>query len=188
MKKISVGETISKRKLMTIETGQAQIPDSEYLIHLQFRRYAGCPFCSMHLRSIVQRHDEIVAAGIREVVVFRSTVTELQHYHADMPFAIIADPKERLYTEFGIESELRAVLNPRALWAGMRNIVLMLPKLPRIPPKGEGILGLPADFLIATDGRVVACKYGVHAYDQWSVDELLSFARQHITSGSAIVH
>ncbi len=37
----------------------------------------------------------------------------------------------------------------------------------------EGRLDLPADFLIASDGTVVASKYGVHSYDQWSVDELL---------------
>jgi hypothetical protein len=35
---------------------------------------------------------------------------------------------------------------------------------------------LPGDFLIDTDGRIVAQKYGVHAYDQWSVDELLAAA------------
>ena len=39
------------------------------------------------------------------------------------------------------------------------------------------MLGLPADFLIGTDGRVLACKYGKHIYDQWSVDDLLSHAR-----------
>jgi hypothetical protein len=43
-------------------------------------------------------------------------------------------------------------------------------------PTGGG-LGLPADFLIDTDGRVIACKHGHHAYDQWSVDELLGHAR-----------
>jgi AraC-like DNA-binding protein len=40
-------------------------------------------------------------------------------------------------------------------------------------------LGLPADFLIGTDGRVLALKYGTDAYDQWSVDELLAIARKH---------
>jgi len=29
---------------------------------------------------------------------------------------------------------------------------------------------------IAADGSVAAVKYGVHAYDQWSVDELLQLA------------
>jgi hypothetical protein len=39
-----------------------------------------------------------------------------------------------------------------------------------------GRLRLPADFLIAADGRVAALKYGRHAYDQWTVDELLDHA------------
>ncbi|WP_433541970.1 hypothetical protein ACQP10_03265 [Streptosporangium sandarakinum] len=39
-----------------------------------------------------------------------------------------------------------------------------------------GRLGLPGDFLIAGDGRVPAAKLGRHAYDQWSVDELLALA------------
>lgn len=43
---------------------------------------------------------------------------------------------------------------------------------------GEGgHFGLPADFLFDAQARVVACKYGVHADDQWSVDELLALAR-----------
>jgi hypothetical protein len=44
--------------------------------------------------------------------------------------------------------------------------------IPASPAKGG--LGLPADVLIDADGRVVAVKYGEHAYDQWSVDELLA--------------
>jgi hypothetical protein len=35
---------------------------------------------------------------------------------------------------------------------------------------------LPADFLIGSDGRVLAAKFGSHADDQWSVDELLDLA------------
>ena len=38
-------------------------------------------------------------------------------------------------------------------------------------------LGLPADFLIAPSGRINAVKYGTDAYDQWSVDELLTLAK-----------
>jgi len=38
-------------------------------------------------------------------------------------------------------------------------------------------LGLPADFLITPSGRISAVKYGTNAYDQWSVDELLSLAK-----------
>ena len=47
--------------------------------------------------------------------------------------------------------------------------------MPPMWPTG-GSLGLPADLLIGSDGRVLATKYGVHADDQWSVDELLQLA------------
>ncbi len=50
------------------------------------------------------------------------------------------------------------------------------PMAPFAPTGGN--LGLPADFLIASDGRVLAVTYGGHAYDQWSVDELLEHAAQ----------
>ncbi len=48
--------------------------------------------------------------------------------------------------------------------------------MPPTNPHG-GRLGLPADFLIAPDGSVLACKYGSHAYDQWSVDDILALSR-----------
>jgi hypothetical protein len=44
-----------------------------------------------------------------------------------------------------------------------------------VNPEG-GVLGLPADFLIDRDGRILACHYGTHIYDQWSVDDLLQHA------------
>ena len=40
----------------------------------------------------------------------------------------------------------------------------------------EGGFGLPADFLIAGGGRILACKYASHANDQWSVDDVLDLA------------
>ena len=44
-----------------------------------------------------------------------------------------------------------------------------------VTPTG-GPFGLPADLLIAPDGRIAAVKYGKNAYDQWTVDELLEHA------------
>lgn len=38
-------------------------------------------------------------------------------------------------------------------------------------------MGLPADFLIGADGRVIAVKYGNRIDDHWSVDELLGLAK-----------
>jgi len=170
---------ISQRELLSVTGEHIRVPDPQHLVHLQFRRFAGCPICNLHLRSIVRRHDEITAAGIREVVFFHSPVDELRQHTADLPFATIADPDKRYYREFGVESAPRALLDPRAWGAIARGIVPTLRgtlKRPTLHQEG-GHLGLPADFLVDTRGRVIAAKYGEHADDQWSVDELLAEAR-----------
>ncbi|WP_433758823.1 peroxiredoxin-like family protein [Nocardia sp. CA-135398] len=172
--------TVIDRTLLTIADAEIPVPDPDCLIHLQFRRFAGCPVCNLHLRSFAVRQTEILAANIREVIVFHSSAAELRTYESDLPFDLIADPDRTLYREFGIESAPRALLDPRA-WptivsAATRATVAVLRKQKPAPPgKPEGgRLGLPGDFLIASDGRILASKLGKHADDQWSVDELLA--------------
>ncbi|MFX0576130.1 peroxiredoxin-like family protein [Nocardia nepalensis] len=179
---MSLPTTVADRALVTIADSTIRIPDEDCLIHLQFRRFAGCPICNLHLRSFAVRHDEILAANIREVVVFHSSAAELRKYEGDLPFDLIADPTRILYREFGIESTPRALLDPRAWPAIIRGVAsatraVLRKEKPAPPPEPEGgRLGLPGDFLIAPDGRVLASKLGKHADDQWSVDELLALA------------
>jgi peroxiredoxin len=165
MNRIHVGQVIGRKTLVDTDSGMVSVPDQNRLVHLQFRRFAGCPFCSLHLRSFVRRHDEITAANIREVVVFRSTTTALQRHHGDVPFVVVADPHGKLYADFGVGSAPGALLNPRVMLLALPNILRLLPGLPGLPSSGESALGLPADFLIAPDGQVRACKYGAHADD-----------------------
>jgi len=178
------GFVVPRRQLASISGETVSIPDGEAFVHLQLRRFAGCPICNLHLRSLAERYDEIAAAGIREIVVFHSTREELARHQADLPFAVVADPEKALYGEFGVESSPRAVLSPKAwrpisrgLSRAARAMVAKREPAPTKRPHG-GRLGLPGDFLIASDGRVVASKYGKHAYDQWTIDELLALAGQ----------
>ncbi len=163
---------------------QVTVPDpaGDY-VHLQLRRFAGCPICNLHLRSIVTRHDEIRSHGIREVVVFHSTAAELTKFEAELPFPLIADPERELYRRLGVERGPSSLVSMRALRAAIAGQTAALGNrstkrgaLGPVKPTG-GRLGLPADFLIAPDGRIAALKYGQHAYDQWTVDELLDHAR-----------
>jgi hypothetical protein len=183
--RIEPGATIEPQLLITIRSERIRVPDQHTLTHLQFRRFSGCPVCHLHLHSIVRRHPEILAASVREVVVFHSSAEELLPHAGTLPFAVIADPEKMLYRAFGVEASLRALLDPRAwpaillgIGRSLRAVVLGQEPVPTLHPRGDR-LGLPADFLIATDGRVLACKYGTHAYDQWSVDEILTLAAQH---------
>ncbi|MEO3759675.1 peroxiredoxin-like family protein [Mycobacterium sp. B14F4] len=174
MQRIEVGDVVATHQLSDIHEREVSIPDPGNLVHLQFRRFAGCPICNLHMRSISLRHDEIAAAGIREVVVFHSSAEAMREYQADLPFTTIADPEKNLYREFGVEASPKAVLSPRAWLAAARGMKGQ--SMRGAAGLGEGHLGLPADFLIRPDGRVLASKYGRHADDQWSVDELLDVA------------
>ena len=177
---ISPGSMLRPRVLEDVSGRLVSLPQQGALVHLQFRRFAGCPVCNLHLRSFARRHRELEAASVREVVLFHSPADELRRHTAELPFAIVADPGKRLYAEFGVASSPRALLDPRAWLPILRaiafaagGIVTGTVRAPATNPHG-GRLGLPADFLIAPDGRVVACKHGAHVDDQWSVDEVLA--------------
>jgi peroxiredoxin len=177
------GDAFSPLELTATSGQLVTIPDpAGNFIHLQLRRFAGCPICNQHLRSILTRHDEIRSAGIREVVVFHSTAAELAKHEADLPFPLIADPERELYRRLGAGRRPGSLLSTRALRAAIAGQTAALGNrstkrgaLGPVKPAG-GRLGLPADFLIAPGGRVAALKYGRHAYDQWTVDELLDHA------------
>ncbi|UMB68525.1 peroxiredoxin-like family protein [Mycobacterium paraterrae] len=154
------------------------MPATHGLVHLQLRRFAGCPICNLHMHEVAARHDEISKAGIAEIVVFHSSADRLRRYVTELPFAMVADPERTLYREFGVENSLRGVFNRnvvRAAGRGMRQAHSARALVGSLAPT-ENHLSMPADFLIAPDGTVVAHKYGEHADDQWSVDELLRLA------------
>src|SRR5438046_10762530 len=101
MARLKMGHTVQRRELMTIHGEAIRIPDSERLTHLQFRRYAGCPACNVHLRSIARRHAEILAAGMQEIVVFHSRRETMLEFHGGHPLAAIGEPRNLLNAEFG---------------------------------------------------------------------------------------
>jgi peroxiredoxin len=171
-RKITQGQRFPRLQAKNIHGAEVSIPGSVPWTHLQFRRFAGCPICNLHLQSFIARHDEIVGARIREVVVFHSSDAELLPYQGRFPFDVIGDPEKALYRSYGVESSISALLSPKTFAASLKgNLKKDKPKLRGLP--NGGILGLPADFLIASDGSVRAVRYGTHAFDQWSVDELL---------------
>ena len=175
MARLTTGATLDPQTLETITGPQVTLPDPEQpLTHLQFRRFAGCPVCNLHLRQVAQRVDELRAAGVREVAVFHSEAETMRRYQSDLPFDVIADPTKALYQRFGVESSLRSVADPRAWGSLLRGLTASHASNP-IDGEG-GHLGQPADFLINARGEIVALKYGAHAADQWSVDELLALA------------
>ena len=170
--KFKPGDMLPTTVMEAVTRQPITLPDTKRLVHLQFRRFVDCPICNTHIAEFRKRAREIEAAGIKEVIVFHSSPKAIRSYQKDVPFLMVGDPKKALYKEFGVETSL-GFMSLKALGAAMRGIAhghfgLRL---------AGGPLGLPADFLIATSGRINAVKYGTDAYDQWSVDELLALAQ-----------
>jgi peroxiredoxin len=118
--KAQVGDAFPTLELAAASGQLVTVPDpAADHVHLQLRRFAGCPICNLHLRSIVARHDEIRSAGIREVAVFHSTAAELVKHEAELPFPLIADPGRVLYRRLGVEHRPGSLLSPRALGAAI---------------------------------------------------------------------
>ncbi len=173
--KIKAGDTIPATKLVTIHGAEVSVPNAKSkFVHLQFRRFAGCPICNLHLQTFIQRSAELTAAGIQEVVIYHSPKESLLPYQGKFSFDVIADPEKKLYEQFGVGSSIFSILDVRA-WPAMAKGNSIADR-PKGDPEG-GPLGRPADFLVSTDGKIVASHYGRHAYDQWSVDDLLSLAK-----------
>ena len=189
--RIEPGASVAAEVLTSVQGNVVSVPARDALVHLQFRRFAGCPVCDLHLSSFARRHKEVEASGIREVVVFHSDRETLLSFCAELPFAVIADPKKRLYELFGVGFGVRSLLDPRAWGAMLRGIyrsARLISRsgrpIPSLNPQG-GRFGLPADFLIDRNGLILACKYGTHAYDQWSVDEVLAAAAAQLPMSAA---
>ena len=177
MTRLAVGSKAPPLSLVTIQSKKIAIPDlTAPLVHLQFRRFAGCPICNLHLRSVARRLGEIEAAGIREIVFFHSKAEDMIAYQGDLPFDCVADPEKRFYQMFGVETSLLGVMHPKGLIAALKGITSNHPSNFAQKEK-NGQLGMPADFLIDKEGRILHLKYGSNTDDQWSVDELIGLAK-----------
>ncbi|MCB1053634.1 MAG: AhpC/TSA family protein [Acidobacteria bacterium] len=177
--RLPIGHHIDPIEWSDLHGKNIAIPNSKLITHLQFRRFAGCPICNLHLQSFARRHAELKNNGIYEVAVFHSSAHDMMSYQGDLPFEVLADPQKRLYQLFGVETKKAASLHPSAMVAAAKGF---FSKGVKLPPPGEGIDGLPADFLIGPDGKILACYYGQHSNDQWSVDTVLKLAREPLAS------
>lgn len=176
MSKRQSGDLITNRVWQDVQGNQIIIPTPTGLTHLQFRRYSGCAVCNLHLQSFISRQQELRTAGINEIVIFNSARERILEDMAESPFPIIADPRKYLYSEFGVETSPLAVFNPRVWLPVIKGALKFGVQLPR---DQETMNGLPADFLIDSQGKIIAAHYGTHAYDQWSIEELLKLVELH---------
>lgn len=143
---------------------------------LSFFRDAACPFCNLRIYELTKRHPELAKQGLRVIAVFASEHEAVKRFvlQRPRPFLVVADPKERLYQEYGIEKSLFGKL--KAISTRIKSLIQGL--------KLVGLAGLntnnnlPADFLIDGTGRIVTAYYGKDAGDRLPFEAIEQFLRQ----------
>jgi peroxiredoxin len=170
-----VGESIAPFDVQTLAHGALCVPGPK-LLHLQFRRFAGCPVCNLHLRRFAAGQAQLTAAGVQTVAFFHSPADLMRPYQGDLPFPCVPDPERHWYQHFGVERSALAVFHPQVIGAAIRGL-FTAPSNPLAG--GSDQSGLPADFLLDNKGEIVGARYGRHADDQWSVEEVVALAHFH---------
>lgn len=167
------GERLAPIQFTDLHGNTVNLPSSQ-LVHLQFRRFAGCPVCNLHVQSFARGHQRLRDVGVQTVAFFHSTAAQMMPYQGKLPFPCVPDAERRWYRYFGVERSLTAVLHPRVIGAALKGLATA-PSNPFVG--GSEQTGLPADFLVDGSNIIVAARYGSHANDQWSVDEVIARAR-----------
>ncbi len=176
-----VNERVGPLRFETLAHGTFEWPaPSASFLHLQFRRFAGCPVCNLHMRAFALAIGALAAARVVTVAFFHSTAAQMAPYQGDLPFAVVPDPERLWYAHFGVERSRLAVAHPKVMWSALKGLAVA-----KSNPFVGGLdqTGLPADFLIDREGKIVALHYGAHADDQWTVEDLLREANRGWPTG-----
>ncbi len=129
-------------------------------VWLAFFRYAACPLCALRVHDLVERHDALLARGLKVVGVFQSPLDKVQKFVNQgqvPPFTVLADPERKLYPTYGLRSTWTAYYNPGYLGRLRRSLKLGL--FMEHSPDGDPYT-VPADFLIDPDGTIADAYYG----------------------------
>ncbi len=139
---------------------------------LSFYRYVGCPFCNLRFGQVLQNYQKYSDAGLRFISVFESTPAYVLEYvtRRKPPMPVIADPQAELYTLYGL----------KRAWLGVLLAMLNVPRMMQALTVKEKVFQqrdaplnrMPADFLIAANGRLEIIYYGRDMSDHLPFSQL----------------
>ena len=139
---------------------------------LIFLRYVGCPICRLDLAELKTAQPSFAEKDVAVMVVLQSTPESVKAQTSieDWPITIICDPKQRLYTMYGVEGGgFFSYINPMGLGRLFRAF-------------GQGFkhgtfegreTQLPAAFVIGPDKKIRWALYGRYPADTPRPHELL---------------
>lgn len=143
---------------------------------IAFFRYAGCPVCNFRVHELIENYDSISSKGYKIIAIYESSNITLKEYLSEtqVPFAVIGDPKLRLYKGYSVE---------RSFWKMLGSAFKKQPK--EAMKKGNKLFSkkyerdgnltrLPADFIVDENGILKVVHYGKNIGDHLPITEILN--------------
>ncbi len=142
---------------------------------LVFFRFAGCPFCNLHVHRLSQAAASLKEAGIDVIGVFGSSLANIQKYAGQQrpPFPLLADEDDRVHQLYRTERSIGGMFKLQNFAAAREGLKL---KTTGGSSDGEAF-SLPADFLIAPDLRIRQAHYGQFFADHLSPHAVIESVR-----------
>lgn len=166
----TVDATGKKIKLQSI------LKDNERVL-ICFFRPVWCPICNKRTHELIERYEELKAKGFEVIAIYPSSPDVMAEYvkSANIPFPVIADPDEKLYSSYAIERSLektkRTSTNKRAMKEHQEGMKLYHGKTyEKDTDKYETIIN--ADFVIGPKRLLEVAYYGNFVGDHYSLSEL----------------
>lgn len=143
---------------------------------LKFYRFATCPVCNLHLHHFIKDYRQVEAVGLTTVALFHSPASKVEETRReDAPFALVADPRKRIFRQYSVETSLAGMFSPTVMRDYMRALAAGFP--PGMLTSEGGITGNPADFIVDADGRIAFARYGRHYADSLTAAEAAEVRR-----------
>ncbi len=176
--RLETGLPIPDFELMDIEGAPAGSASFEgHKLWLILGRFAACPFCSLRLQDVAERHSLVAELGVEVLVIFPSSEKRAKQYvrKYQPPFRVAADPEQEVFEKFGSETS----------WAGELRTAVNLPKMMKALAQAKmNPLGIddmphrmPSEYLIDPDGLVARVHYGREFDDGFPIQEVLEWAK-----------
>ncbi len=141
-------------------------------VWIKFHRFSGCPVCQYQIHEVIERQQELNKADIETLIFIHSSQKNVKSNFKEVQGLHIIDDKQKdFYKLFDSKFSWKGLLSLKTWTVTFESIFKGF--FPHLNKFEGGIFGIPSDFLLNQEGRIVDLNYGKHYGDSWSVSEVL---------------
>ncbi|MBL8019688.1 MAG: redoxin domain-containing protein [Leptospirales bacterium] len=172
--KLKIGDTAHSFKSFDYKGKEIQLSDlkGKHTL-LAFFRNSECALCNLRVHQLLNAYPKLEQKGLQVVAVFESTRESIENSvgKTEVPFRLIPDPSEQLYSLYDVNSSWFGVIKTM-LTAGeeIQKAESLGFEMKKVP--GMKMDRMPAEFLIGPDLKVKIAKFSSKVTDHIPLEEI----------------